>query len=179
LVYTESGERSGTQFPICTNAQAFQAKESWIAGVPGPVKATIEKAQPYQKNPNAPARAMLEGLRELSNTDKHRTLATIVSAVHYEGVGMWEGVDVTWEEFGTNKPLGSGETHVSTFTASSESELDEGAVQPVFGYQVRIEGRPVNVLEGIVHEVYRVLFECETGKPLSPLAPYPLAGLRE
>jgi hypothetical protein len=92
MVYTASGERSGTQFPIFTKPQDFQAKESrMLAGVSGPVKATIEKAQPYQRNPNAPNRAMLEGLRVLSNTDKHRTLATIVSAVHGEGVGLFHG----------------------------------------------------------------------------------------
>jgi hypothetical protein len=44
----------------------------------------------------------------------------------------------------------------------------------MFGYQVRIEGRPLDVLTGIVREAYPVLVECETGEPLSPFAPYPL-----
>ena len=44
----------------------------------------------------------------------------------------------------------------------------------MFGYEVRIEGRPLDVMKAIVHDIYRVLFECETGEPLSPFAPYPL-----
>jgi hypothetical protein len=175
MVYTASGERSRSQFPIFTDPCEFQVLGSrMIRRVPEPVRAAIEEAQPYRRNPNTPDNAMLARLRLLSNRDKHRTLATIVSAVHHEGVGLSTGVDVTWEEHGTDKPLGSGETHISTFTASSESELDESDVQPIFGYEVRIEGLPVTLLKGIVHEVYRVLVECETGKPLSPSAPYPL-----
>jgi hypothetical protein len=175
VVYAASGGRSGTQFPIFTEARKFQARASQILpGVPGSVVATIERAQPYQTNPNAPDRAMLEQLRVLSNLDKHRTLTTLASAVMREGVGTPEGVSITWQQYGTNRPLGSGETHVSTFTASSQAALDEGDVQPIFGYEVQIEGRAVNLLKGIVHQVYRVLVECETGKPLSPVARYPL-----
>jgi hypothetical protein len=83
-------------------------------------------------------------------------------------------VSVTWHQVGTNRPLGSGETHISTFTARSEAELGEGDVEPMFGYEVRIEGRPFNYLKGFVHDIYPVLVECETGKPFSPFAPYPL-----
>jgi hypothetical protein len=117
---------------------------------------------------------MLEQLRVLSNLDKHRTLATIASAVVHEGVGTPTGVSIAWQKYGTNRPLASGETYVSTFTASSEAELGEMDVEPMFGYEVRIEGRPLHVLRGIVHETYPVLVECETGNALSPFAPYPL-----
>jgi hypothetical protein len=83
-------------------------------------------------------------------------------------------VSIAWEKYGTDQPLGSGETHVSTSVVSSESELVEMDVDPIFAYEVRIEGRPLDVLKGVVHEAYPVLVECETGEPLSPFAPYPL-----
>lgn len=117
---------------------------------------------------------MLEQLQVLSNLDKHRTLATIASAVVREGVGTPKGASVTWQRYGTDRPLGDGETHVSTFTVTSEAELGAGDVEPLFGYEVRLEGRRVDVLKGIVHDIYPVLFEAETGEPLSPFAPYPL-----
>ena len=47
-------------------------------------------------------------------------------------------------------------------------------VEPFFSYEVRIEGRPLGFLKGMVHDIYPILVECETGKPLSPFAPYPL-----
>jgi hypothetical protein len=175
LVYAASGGRSRSQYPIFTDPCEFQV---WggrmLEGVPQSVRATIEKAQPYRTYPPAPAQAMLEQLRLLSNLDKHRTLATIASAVHHDGVGISTGVDITWEQHGTDRPLGSGETHVSTFTASSESEITEADVEPMFGYQVRIEELPLDILKGIVQEAYPVLIECETGVPLSPFAQYPL-----
>ncbi len=175
IVYAASGGQERTQFPIFTDPSTFKQKSlGMLQGVPEPVRDTIEKAQPYRTYPPGPAQAMPEQLRVLSNLDKHRTLATIASAVVHEGVGVPEGVDIAWQKYGTDRPLGSGETHVSTFTASSEAQLGEMDVQPMFGYEVRIEGRPLNFLKGIVHEAYPVLVECETGKPLSPFAPYPL-----
>jgi hypothetical protein len=84
-------------------------------------------------------------------------------------------VSITWQKYATNQPLGSGQTHVSTFTASfAESEAENVDVEPMFAYEVRIEGRPIHILRGIAVEVSRVLVECETGKPLSPFAAYPL-----
>jgi hypothetical protein len=117
---------------------------------------------------------MLEGLRVPSNRDKHRTLATIASAVQHEGVGTRADVEIEWEKYGTGQPLGSGETHVSTFVARSKAGLSPADVEPFLAYEVWIEGRPLDVLKGIVHEVYPVLVECETGKPLSPFEQYPL-----
>ena len=173
IVYAASGGQDRTQFPIFTDPDDFEEKApGLLAGVPDSVRATIEKAQPYRDYPPDPAQAMLEQLRVLSNLDKHRTLATVVSAVHREGVGTQTGVKITWEKHGTGRPLDSGEAHVSTFTAASETaDLD---VEPMFAYEVRIEGRPLSLLKGIVHDVYPVLVECETGVPLSPFAQYPL-----
>jgi len=42
-------------------------------------------------------------------------LAAVVSAVTREGVGVPHGVDLTWEEYATNKQLGTGKAHISTF----------------------------------------------------------------
>jgi hypothetical protein len=175
MVYAASGGEERTQFPIFTDPDRFREKApGMLQGVPESVRAAIEKAQPYRDYQPDPRQAMLEELRVLSNRDKHRTLATIASAVVNEGVGVSEGVNITWQKYGTNRPLGSGETHVSTFMAASEAELSGQDVQPMFGYEVRIEGRRVDVLKGIVHDIYRVLVECEAGAPPSLFAPYPL-----
>jgi hypothetical protein len=144
--------------------------------VPDSIRSTIEKAQPYNSFAPDPGQAMLEQLRLLSNRDKHKTLATVASAVEHEGVGLDYGVSVEWEKHATNQPLGGGEQHVSTFvvTAEDEGELGEVQIEPMFGYEVRIEGRPLSFLKGFVHEIYPILVECETGESLSPLAQYPL-----
>ena len=172
-----SAKRPGSRhaFPIFKGPCEFQVMgEKMLSGVPASVRAAIEKAQPYRTMPQAPAQAMLERLRVLSNLDKHRTLTTLATAVRHEGVGVPDGVSITWQKHATNKPLGSGETHISTFTAGSESEVSEMNLQPIFAYQVRIEGRPLSIFVAIVREIYRVLFECENGAPLSPFAAYPL-----
>jgi len=130
MVYAASGRQDWTQFPIFTDPNEFERRApGMLAGVSDSVRATIEKAQPYLDYPPDPAQCMLEELRVLSNLDKHRTLATVVSAVHREGVGTQTGVNITWEKHGTGRPLGSGEAHVSTFTAASETaDLD---VEPI------------------------------------------------
>ena len=164
-----------TGFPIFTDPCEFQVLGApMLRGVPDPMRAAIERAQPYRTSPDAPAQAMLEQLRVLSNLDKHRTLATVASAVEHEGIGYNTGVSISWQKYGTNVPLGSGETHVSTFTVHAESESADMHVEPIFAYEVRIEGRPLDFLKGMVHGAYPVLVECETGQPLSPFAPYPL-----
>lgn len=165
-----------TQFPIFKDPCEFQVTGTpMIKGVPQPIRAGIENAQPYRVLPNAPAQAPIEWLRTLTNCDKHRTLATVASAVQHEAVGTSGDVQIFWDEPGTGKKLGSGETYVSTFTATSESEIEEVDVEPLFAYEVRIERRPLRViLKSIVDAVYRALYECEQGKPLSPHAPYPL-----
>jgi hypothetical protein len=166
---------SQTEFPICTEPGNFaKAAKKKLRHVPDPVRAAVEKWQPYRTSPDAPAHAMLEELRTLSNRDKHRMLTAFATAIGFEGVGVSDGVEVTWDKYGTNRPLGGGDTHVSTFVATFESGNVEVLVEPHFSYEVRIEGHSVSLLRGIAHEVYRVLVECETGQPLSPLARYPL-----
>ena len=63
-------------------------RQDRLAGVPDSIRATIEKAQPYQRYAPNPGQTTLEQLRLLSNLDKHRTLATVASAVEHEGVGL-------------------------------------------------------------------------------------------
>ena len=166
---------SQNQFPICTDPDSFaKAAKKKLRRVPEPVRTVVEKWQPYRRSSDAPAHAMLEQLRVLSNRDKHRMLTAFVAAVGFEGVGVPDGVKVTWNRYGTNRELGDGDTHVSTFVATYEAGGGEVHLEPHLSYEVRIEGRSVSLLKGIAHEVYRVLVECETGQPLSPLAPYPL-----
>lgn len=173
-VYAISRHRRG-QFPIFTDACEFQVLgRRMLKGVPEAVRTRIEKAQPYAGAPGAPAQMPLAVLSSLSNLDKHRVLATVVSAVHHEAIGVPEGVEARWEMSATNRPLGSGKTHISTFVAFAEAEGVEVKVYPSFAYQVRIEGRPINYLVGIAQEVFRIVAEVETGEPLSPFAPYPI-----
>jgi hypothetical protein len=174
VVYAVSGLEYSS-FPICTTPGRFKrASTSRLRGIPASMRATIERAQPYRTSPTAPTRDPLEQLRTLSNIDKHRTLATVAAAVQHEGVGTNEGIEITWNEYATGKLLASGETHVSTFTVRAEREIQKVDVQPMLSYQVSIEGRPLDVLHGFARHVYRVLAECETGKPLSPFAHYPI-----
>ena len=91
IVYAASGGEEQTKFPIFTDPAKFQQKApGMLKGVPASVVATIEKAQPYRNYPPDPAQTMLVRLQDLSNLDKHRTLATIASAVVREGVGVRE-----------------------------------------------------------------------------------------
>ncbi len=145
-----------------------------LKGVPKSMRASIEGAQPYIRTPSAPAQDGLAILSSLSNRDKHRVLATVASAVINEGVGVPNGVDLRWEKLGTDERLGAGKTHVSTFVIRTEGEAEEMNVQPMFAYQVRVEGRPISILVWIAKQVFRTLAECDTGEPLSPLAPYPI-----
>jgi hypothetical protein len=59
--------------------------------------------------------------------------------------------------------LDRGDTHVSTFIASSESGTVE--VRATFSYEVRIERHSVSLLPAIAREVYRGRVERETGQP--------------
>ena len=98
------------------------------------------------------------------------------TALEHESVGHDLGAVIDWQQHVTNRSLGSGEVHVSTFTASAddEAELEEIEVEPMFSYEVPIDGRPISYLTGFVHDIYPVLYECGTGQPLSIFAPHPL-----
>lgn len=173
-VYAVAG-RSKSQFPIFTNPDDFQARsKDALRGVPEAMRATIERAQPYNRAPKNPRRARLAVLNALSNLDKHRVLAVVASATRLEYVGTREDIEITWQMIATERQLGHGETHISTFVATAETEIEEVDVHPGFDYEIRIEGRPLNLLIGVARRVYEVLAQVETGEPLSPLAPYPI-----
>lgn len=175
LVYELSGGNRRTQFPIFTDPCEFQVLGlRKLKGVATEKRALIEEVQPYRLTPDAPAQDFLARLSSLSNLDKHRVLATVVAAVHHEAVGIPDGVKLTWEDYATNKGLGAGKAHISTFVVRTEGEADDVDVEPIFRYQVRIEERPINYFRGLGNHVYRVFAEIDTGQPLSPFAPYPL-----
>jgi len=55
-----------------------------------------------------------------------------------------------------------------------EDEAEDVDVEPLFSYEVRIEGSPVGSLRWLGNSVYKAFAEVDTGEPLSPFAPYPL-----
>lgn len=175
LIYEKSGNNRRTQFPIFTDACEFQVLASRkMKGVPETVRAKIEEVQPYRHMPDEPAYHPLAQLSSLSNLDKHRVLTTFVSSVTNEGVGLPHGAELTWEDFATNKRLGAGKAQISTFVVRTEGEVKDVKVEPMFSYEVRIEGRPVGTLKWIANQIYHVIAEVDTGEKLSIFAPYPL-----
>jgi hypothetical protein len=175
LVYELSGNNRRTQFPIFTDRCEFQVLGTRkLKGVSEAKRALIEKSQPYKFMPEDAAHHPLAVLSSLSNLDKHRVLATVVSSVAHEGVGIPDGVKLTWNEIATNKRLGAGKAHISTFTIVSEGEIEDVNVEPMFAYEVCVEGRPVGTLRWIGNSVYRAFAEIDIGEPLPPLAHLPL-----
>jgi hypothetical protein len=165
-------------YPIFTDPCEFQVLGlKHLPGIPEPVRALIEESQPYRCLPQAPTRDHLAILRTLSNIDKHRELAALPVAVEFEMIGAY-GPKMTVREWrnATGKPLGHGTAEISSFIGVSETDADLGEMQmnPSFTYQVRIEGYPLDTLVVIAQRVYRSVTECETGKPLSPFATYPI-----
>jgi len=165
LIFEKSGGNRRTQFPIFTDPCEFQVLGGrMMKRVPKAVRASIETVQPYKFMPEDAAHHPLALLNSLSNLDKHRMLATIVSSVVHEGVGIPNGVKLTWNEIATNKRLGAGKAHISTFTIRSEGEIEEMNVEPMFAYEVRIEGHPVGTLKWIGNSVYHVFYEVDKGE---------------
>ena len=166
LVFEKSGGNRRTQFPIFTDPCEFQVLGGrMMKGVSKTVRASIETVQPYKFMPEDAAHHPLALLSALSNLDKHRVLATIVSSVTNEGVGIPHGVELKWEDYATHKRLGAGKAHISTFVVTrAEGEVEEVNVEPMFSYEVRIERHPVGTLKWIGNSVYRVFYEVEKGK---------------
>lgn len=175
LIYEKSGNNRRTQFPIFTDACEFQVLgPRKMKGVPEAARAKIEEVQPYRHMPEDAAHHPLAQLSSLSNLDKHRVLTTFVSSVTREGVGLPHGVELDWKDIATNKRLGAGKAQISTFVVRTEGEVKDVKVEPMFSYEVRIEGRPVGTLKWIANQIYRVMAEVDTGETLSIVAPYPL-----
>jgi hypothetical protein len=79
----EKPERQN-QFPILdeepATKRALQAWDRSLAGVSEQARERIALAQPYQR-PDDPKHHVLYGLREMSNTDKHRTLLVTATSI--------------------------------------------------------------------------------------------------
>lgn len=175
LVYEKSGGNRRTQFPIFTDPCEFQVlAPRKMKGVSEAVRAMIEEAQPYRNTPEDAAYDQLAQLSSLSNLDKHRVLTSFVSAVTHEGVGVPEGTDLNWIDIATNKRLGAGKAEISSFVVRTEGEVKDVNVEPMFSYEVRIEGRPIDTLKWIARRVYSVMAEIDTGEKLPMFAQYPL-----
>lgn len=156
-----------TSFPICDKGDEFRqartksSERNACAFLDEDVLAAIRRAQPYVRAKKAEDRKWdpLYRLAQLSNEDKHQTLATVASVVDEVSVVTARKADVSFTRLGTGQPLGPGETHVATI------EIDEDAVVksalPTFVYKVMIAGREADDLERLAHEVFRVVWECE------------------
>lgn len=83
------------QFPICLRAEEFEAarKGGIINGISGSAQAIIERLQPYRNADwrNTVHDNPLRIIHDLNNTDKHRLLAVVVSAVHIPGQIYFSG----------------------------------------------------------------------------------------
>lgn len=173
-VPTNQGNGNHTQFPIALDPHGFSSQAgSYLQGVPQPIRAAIEAAQPYRRLPNAPAQDALEQLRTLSNLDKHRTLTAFAAAIYIESFSHWGDIAFAFEKYATNQVLGHGETEVSVFTVTSETvDVD---VYPDFSYQVRIEGRPLDHFPVMARRVFECVGICESGGVTPPpFASYPI-----
>ena len=80
LVLRDGGDPNNqTQFPIYDNEEAFGNNVARrLPGVTEEHLNAIEALQPYQRSPAAPAEDHFAAIQLLSNTDKHRVLATTV-----------------------------------------------------------------------------------------------------
>jgi hypothetical protein len=173
-VRKNTGDGGHTQFIISNDPDGF-SRQAWrLKGVPAPVRELMERSQPYNRWPEAPERDTLAILRDLSNADKHRALAVVACAVSFEMVGVGQGVTIENWHVASGKRLGHDTTEVSSFIAVSDGQSDPMGVAPDFSYDVRIEGYPLGILKGVVHAVFEIVTECETGSPPNPFAPYPL-----
>jgi hypothetical protein len=169
LVYEVSKGSSRSQFPIFTDRCEFQVLGGrMLKGIPTSIRASIEGVQPYKFLPQDAAHHPLARLNALSNLDKHRVLATVVSAVNKEGVGLPDGVELSWEDYATHKRLGAGKAQISTFVLRAESKIEDVKVETLFSYEVRIERRPIGGLKAIANAVFQTFYEVETGQPAPP-----------
>jgi hypothetical protein len=168
-------KRGKSIFPIYTDCCEFRVYgRGGIPQVPEGVATLIEAAQPYRSRPDNPASDPLEVLRTLSNIDKHRTLAAFTTALlHGPIFGIGWKPPVT--DLKTHLRLGDEKAEIASFGVSFPVgvEADQVKVQPIFSYEVRIEGRPLLILTAIARRVFEVVTECETAKPFPPGTPYP------
>lgn len=175
LIYEAAEGKGRTQFPIFTNLDDFQKSgKAMIKTVPKKMWNSIESVQPFKSMSEDAAHHPLATLHALSNLDKHRVLATVVSAITHEGVGIPEGVELNWKRIATNKEIGAGKTPISTFVIRAENGVADVEVESMFSYEVRIETRAVGALKWIGNAVYRAYYEVDRGEKAPPFLPHPL-----
>lgn len=107
--------------------------------------------------------------RQLSNTDKHRELATVAVQVAAPGIA-YEGPssDIKFTDKGHDRDLRDG-AQVMAFTVTGPRS-DEVDVEPMYGYEVRVEGWPLRgSLSRIAWAVWKSVSESETGEPFPVL----------
>ncbi len=174
-VHAASGRRTKSQYPIFIDRCEFQVKgRPMLTGVPAPIRALIEAAQPYETITAQPKVDALYTLGWLARLDKHRNLTTVASVVETPYISH-DGIDVNFTDSGEGRQLKEG-TKVMAFTVSGATEPDEVNVYPDFTYQVAVEGRSlVGVLQFVVFAAFKGVAECETGKPLPMLTPDPFS----
>ncbi len=182
-VYAHTNRRSSS-FPIFTDPCEFQVKgKPRIKGVPKPARTLIEEAQPYKHFPPRPSRDPLALLSSLSNADKHRTLTTLASFVHFPFISRSdENTALEWPDPPMiGQPLHDG-AEVTRFIVRAKTKGADMNVDPRFTFQVGIAGRPdlpllplADTLHELARRVFEVVTEVETGKPISPWQQYPLA----
>lgn len=104
-MYEAAKGKGRTQFPIFINLDDFQKSgKAMIKTVPKEMWNSIESVQPFKyMSDDDAARHPLATLHALSNLDKRRVLATVVSAITHEGVAIPEGVELNWTRIATNK----------------------------------------------------------------------------
>jgi hypothetical protein len=160
-----------TIFPITDSAKSFGDAEDRIAGVPDNVRSLIAEAQPFRTDPNDPRFAPLAFLRKLSNADKHRELTTVAVQVEMPVIG-YQGPrsDVSFTDKGQERDLSHG-AKVMAFAVTGPKAA-EVTVEPVFGYEVRVEGFALRgSLERIAWFVWKSVSECETGQRFPLMTP--------
>jgi hypothetical protein len=175
-LFTASGGARGIQFPIFVKEAEFEKSgRPMIARVPSAVRTLIESRQPYKAMPQNPSFDALARLQQLSNLDKHRTLAVVACAIDLAYVSHnAEGRFGSFTYTGEDRPLHEG-TKVLSYVAPVTAEGEEMNVNAGFDYQVRIEGLPLaSTLVWIARRVFECVTECETRQPMPILATYPI-----
>jgi hypothetical protein len=173
-VDSNTGDGDHTQFVLCNRPADFNKRGWRLEGIPCAVQAVVKRSQPYERFPQAPARDTLAILGALSNADKHRALRTVASVVSLEYIGADNGVKIEEWDVASGKPLGHGTAPISAFLATSDTHLDEMSVSPHFTYGIRVEGVPLAYFHGLVHCIFEIVTEIETGSTPHPFATYPI-----
>ena len=134
------------QFPICNAQNQFTSKRGWFEAA---VSDEVERSQPYHLTP--PTEHPLAALRELVNTDKHRSLVIAEYAVASFEVAPSAGYEIvdTWVQ---DNPLQVGmtacEIHCRLTKAVRKPKAVKFAAEVAYGEQIEIPntGRSWNML---------------------------------